>query len=103
MSHFAVLVIGDDIEKQLQPYHEYECTGINDEYVIDADITDKVPRPWPSRRTMKTRRSSAAKPDPLGWALDWHGLDRAKIVSRLEDVDRDGRHKHGFALVQDGS
>ena len=33
MSHFTVLVIGDDVESQLQPYHEYECTGIKDEYV----------------------------------------------------------------------
>lgn len=33
MSHFTVLVIGEDPEKQLQPYHEYECTGIEDEFV----------------------------------------------------------------------
>lgn len=42
MSHFTVLVIGNDYEKQLQPYHEYECTGIDDEYVVDVDVTDKV-------------------------------------------------------------
>ena len=33
MSHFTVLVIGEDIEAILQPYHEYECTGIEDQYV----------------------------------------------------------------------
>jgi hypothetical protein len=33
MSHFTVMVIGDNPEDQLQPYHEYECTGIRDEYV----------------------------------------------------------------------
>lgn len=27
MSHFTVLVIGDDPELQLAPYHEYECTS----------------------------------------------------------------------------
>lgn len=42
MSHYTVLVIGNDPEKQLQPYHEYECTGIEDEYVIDVDYTDKI-------------------------------------------------------------
>jgi hypothetical protein len=42
MSHFTVLVIGPDIEKQLQPFHEYECTGTDDEYVVDVDITDEV-------------------------------------------------------------
>jgi hypothetical protein len=34
MSHFTVLVIGDDVEEQLQPFHEYECTGIEDEHVM---------------------------------------------------------------------
>jgi len=42
MSHFPVIVIGDNIESQLQPYHEYECTGIDDEYVVDVDVTDKA-------------------------------------------------------------
>ena len=42
MSHFTVLVIGPDYQKQLAPYHEYECTGVDDEYVIDVDITDEV-------------------------------------------------------------
>lgn len=40
MSHFTVLVIGDKIEKQLQPYHEYECTGIVDEYVIFVEASE---------------------------------------------------------------
>jgi hypothetical protein len=34
MSHFTVLVIGPDVEKQLQPFHEYECTGHEDEFVV---------------------------------------------------------------------
>ncbi len=42
MSHFTVLVIGENPEEQLQPYHEYECTGIEDEYVIDVDYSDKI-------------------------------------------------------------
>lgn len=40
MSHFAVLVVGDDVDGQLAPYHEYECTGHNDEYVVDQDVTE---------------------------------------------------------------
>jgi hypothetical protein len=42
MSHFTVMVIGPDVEAQLQPFHEHECTGIDDEYVVDVDMTDKV-------------------------------------------------------------
>jgi len=45
MSHFTVLVVTDtaeELEAALQPFHEYECTGIEDEYVIDVDRTDEV-------------------------------------------------------------
>jgi hypothetical protein len=37
MSHFAVLVIGPNVEKQLQPFHQFECTGVDDEYVIEVE------------------------------------------------------------------
>jgi hypothetical protein len=39
MSHFSVLVIGDDVETQLAPYHEYECDGVDDEYIQTIDVT----------------------------------------------------------------
>lgn len=42
MSHFTVLVIGQDPEKQLAPYHEFECTGTDDQYVQDIDETDEA-------------------------------------------------------------
>jgi hypothetical protein len=40
MSHFVVFVIGDDVEKQLAPFHEFECTGRVDEYVKEVNITE---------------------------------------------------------------
>jgi len=42
MSHFTVLVIGPEPEKQLQPYHEFACTGTVDEYVLTIDRTADV-------------------------------------------------------------
>lgn len=45
MSHFTVLVVTDtpeQVEKVLQPFHEYECTGIEDQYVVDVDKTEEV-------------------------------------------------------------
>ena len=44
MSHFAVLVVTDQypsdevLTETLQPWHEYECTGIKDQYVVDLDM-----------------------------------------------------------------
>ncbi|WP_024516983.1 zinc finger-like domain-containing protein [Bradyrhizobium sp. Tv2a-2] len=48
MSHFTVLVISptkldeESLRPILQPFHEFECTGIDDQYVIDVDKTDEV-------------------------------------------------------------
>ena len=39
MSHFSVLVIGPNVDKQLAPYHEFECTGVNDEFIQEVDLT----------------------------------------------------------------
>lgn len=42
MSHFTVLVIGPDHEAALAPFHEFECTGKDDKYVIDIDKTEEA-------------------------------------------------------------
>ena len=52
MSHFATIVITDEkpandtLEKILQPWHEYECTGVKDEHVVWVDHTEEVERQW---------------------------------------------------------
>jgi hypothetical protein len=46
MSHFTVLVIDDPVEEQLQPFHEYECTGVKDEYVVWVDEHEEVEKAW---------------------------------------------------------
>lgn len=42
MSHFSVLVVGDNVEVQLAPYHEFECTGRDDQYVQEIDETEEA-------------------------------------------------------------
>lgn len=42
MSHFLLLVTGDNLSEQLQPFHEFECTGTNDQYVVDVDRTEEA-------------------------------------------------------------
>lgn len=64
MSHFAVLVIGDNVEQQLQPYHEFECTGINDQYVQDIDETEeKLAEVKSDTRTMVKMPDGALLPN----------------------------------------
>lgn len=48
MSHFSVMVVTktqpnkEELGRILQPWHEYECTGVDDEYVVDVDKTDEA-------------------------------------------------------------
>ena len=47
MSHFTVAVVlpeysEEALKEALQPYHEYECTGVKDKYVIKVECPDKI-------------------------------------------------------------
>ena len=46
MSHFPCIVVADDHEAALQPFHEYECTGVRDEHVVFVDEHDTVLADW---------------------------------------------------------
>lgn len=51
MSHFTVLVSTPNQSKEaltaaLQPFHEYECTGVKDEHVVFVDEHDNVVAEW---------------------------------------------------------
>lgn len=86
MSHFTVLVVGGNVAAQLAPYHEFECTGEDNEFVQDVDVTAEC-------------LAHADDDDKFG--LGWYGLDD-KQVSDENEVDRSGPHKYGFAVVKDG-
>lgn len=57
MSHFTVAVFTDRkpenglLEKTLQPWHEYECTGTDDEYVVWVDKTNERLAEWKAGKT----------------------------------------------------
>jgi hypothetical protein len=61
MSHLSVLVIADQkptndvLTRLLQPYHEFECTGRDDQYVVDIDITEEVRADFVKSKTDKLR------------------------------------------------
>lgn len=56
MSHFAVMVIGEDVEGQLAPFHEFKCTGLDDQYVQDIDKTEEYLAEY-KRKSVKRLRS----------------------------------------------
>jgi len=92
MSHFTVTVIGPDIESQLAPFHEFECTGLNDHYVQNADITEEV-----LQRFQDFLEEGVD--DPLKETIGYWGYETAHSE---EEVDIDGTHKDGYMIVVDG-
>jgi hypothetical protein len=46
MTHFPVMVFGENPKQQLAPFHEFECTGINNEYIQDIDETERFQKEY---------------------------------------------------------
>jgi hypothetical protein len=91
MSHFNVLVIGPKSEEALtaalQPFHEFECTGINDQYVQELDITAKVRADY--ERSDKSETFTQYIQDNYGWPM----------VPVGDGLDMEGEHKYGYILL----
>lgn len=57
MSHFTVLVVTKEeptkevLGKELGPFHQFECTGRDDEYVQTIDITEEAIKEYKSQTT----------------------------------------------------
>lgn len=62
MSHFSVMVrvpadaddVGDAVEKMLAPFHEFECTGTDNQFVKDIDDTESQREYWQKYGKEKT-------------------------------------------------
>lgn len=55
MSHFTVMVIGNHPEKQLAPFHQFECTGDDNEFVKDIDITEELRKKWETGKVTRLK------------------------------------------------
>lgn len=113
MSHFTVLVIGDDVEKQLQPYHEYECTGIEDEYVVDVNKDDEV-KEYLDRELFVGPRKDNGEVDYQYYEdsatenlVEWEKMTQLEYFKSKdlteEEIDEEIREWHGFEKKEDGS
>lgn len=87
MSHFSVLVIGADVTAQLAPFHEFESTGVDDEYVKTVDITEEA------RAKYEKRDEEDLGKTFIDWVKGWYGYDE---VSPADYPDTAKLHKHGY-------
>lgn len=89
MTHFVVLVIGDDVEGQLAPYHEFECTGEDNQYVQNIDRLPEARADFEKYEDDKTR--------PLADFIEgWYGAEK---IGPNDQPDLAGKHKFGWVRV----
>ena len=96
MSHFAVGVITKDldmkeIEKALMPYHEFECTGIN-EYIEDVDITQE---------TLDEYKEQEGDRSYVEFLDYWYGLGEDKTITNIDQLKLDDTHRWGYVVKND--
>lgn len=90
MSHFTVLVIGANVERQLQPFHEFECTGVDDEFVVDVDRTEEAIADFEGATVTRFRAPDGTLHDPFDAHGNWKpefsrdGTDPTFRTSRRE-------------------
>ena len=96
MSHFSVIVFCKNPHSQLEnllvPFHEFECTGIDDEYIKNIDLTDEAISAYNARSEHYQDLSQ------LDFISDWYG---SRIVPYGEDPDISGDHKYGYITVDE--
>lgn len=103
MSHFSVMVITDREPNEdmlamlMQPYHEFECTGIDDRYVQSIDRTDEARAQYEKQRNEEPPVTESFRE----WVAGWYGIHE---VQQPESPDVQGKHKYGHVLIgADGS
>lgn len=91
MSHFTVMVFGNNQEAQLAPYHEFECTGQDDEFVQEVSFLDEI------------LADQARLNYSVQEVAEYHGYENSIYTSELEaEQNLDGKAKFGYLIEQDG-
>lgn len=123
MSHFTVMVIGDNPEDQLAAFHEFECTGQDDEYVQDLDETEQLQAEYDSAHreyyrlpnaefvskydaTEEEKEQGTLENLPVAQFITMrefleneHCVDLEDIIGPKERPDLSGAHKYGYTRM----
>jgi len=96
MSHFAVMVVTKELPTQeilietLMPWHEFECTGYNNKYVVDVDETKEAMKAY------KHYEGGSEYKTFLDFVEHFYGK---KPVAYGKKPDTEGEHKYGYYLL----
>lgn len=97
MSHFAVLVVTSEfptdevLSKTLAPWHEFECTGRDDQYVIEIDKTDDAREQFATSTETRLRDSAGNLHDRFDENSEWKPeFSQEGASGRREELVPDG-------------
>lgn len=100
MSHFTVMVATpngtpEEVAAQLAPFHEFECTGQDDEFVKHIDQLAEAQEAYAKDRADATNKRRTLTEFVHGW----YGHE---VVKGDEQPDLANKHKYGWVRVKDG-
>lgn len=90
MSHFSVIVVTPDYPTEdvltnvLQPFHEFECTGIDDKYVQDVDVTAQYRKDYESTERTRLRAADGTLHEP--WADHFYREPTPEEMAKIGPV-----------------
>ena len=93
MSHFAVLVIGE-VDHNLAPFHEFECTGIDNEFVEEIDQTAEA------RSAYEKHKDDPDYPTFVSFVEGWYCRPAIAFGERPDLTSAD-KHKYGYAQLDE--
>ena len=105
MSHFSVLVVGD-VDYNMAPFHEFECDGIDDEFVQTIDVTERYRKDY-----LKALEEQKTNPDQKygfkgktfrEYIEDYCGMHFAESRRKLNLKDGE-HHKFGYFIPVEGT
>jgi hypothetical protein len=106
MSHFAVFVVTpefpthDVLSKTLAPWHEFECTGLDNEYVIDVDKTEEAREGFEKATETRLRDQQGNLHDRFDDQGNWKPEFSQPDEDRFSSSGRKGFIPEGFEEVE---
>lgn len=103
MSHFSVLVVGD-VDYNMAPFHEFECDGVDDEFIQTIDVTKSLKEDY-EKALLKQKMNPEEKYGFKGstfreFLTEYHGYH---VAESEEAIDLEDAHKFGYALLVPGT
>ena len=105
MSHFSVLVVGD-VDYNMAPFHEFECTGRDDEFIQDLDETESRKASYEeAKKSYQEEVAKGASEEDTKYSFKGttfreylEDYCEVPIVAHESLVDRKKTHKWGYAI-----